>query len=260
MGNSIQAAKADWLSKFNGAVLQVNVDVGSPLVRRVYHRTFDHVGRNAHFISVFGRVLLGEAMVREPEQKLKERIEENTKALDRKLEGARAIMMDAGITTYARFNKTEPIQANIISPIQKHYLNLLSKADELLVYLNTLWLHGEIDDTERSKREMEIKNFLRAVSSVSRKMRIYMQSKVNELHEKDHSKLAVVLAEHGDIAVGAAEDAAADDDGDENVVPIGDAVAAEKPRKTAKKSAPKAKAPVEETSEAMGEVALQASA
>ncbi len=56
-----------------------------------------------------------------------------------------------------------------------------------------------------------------------------------------------------------AEDAAAaDDDGDENVVPIGDA--AEKPKKTAKKSSSKAKVPAEGTSEAMAEEILQASA
>lgn len=256
MGNSIQAVKADWLGKFNGAVLCTSVDIGSPLVRRAYHRTFDHVGRNAHFISVFGRVLLGEAMVKEPEQKLKERIEENTKALDRKLEGARAILMDAGITTYAHFNKPEPIQANIISPIQKHYLNLLTKADELLVYLNTLWLHGEIDDTERSKREMEIKNFLRAVSSVSRKMRIYMQSKVNDQNEKDHAKIATVLAEHGDI-VNIKEDAGDHDDDDDTVVQIADAGAEAKPKKASKKAAAKVE---EKPAEALPEVALQASA
>jgi hypothetical protein len=237
MSNSIQAAKADWLSKFNGAVLGVEVDLGSPLVRRVYHRTFDHVGRNAHFISVFGRVLLGEAMVREPEQKLKERIEENTKALDRKMEGARAILMDAGIKTYAHFNKPEPIKVSIISPIQKHYLNLLTKADELLVYLNTLWLHGEIDDTERSKREMEIKNFLRAVSSVSRKMRIYMQSKVNDQNEHERAKIATVLAEHGDI--GAIKDDAGDQDDDDTVVSLVEDGGEEKAKKAAKKVAAK---------------------
>lgn len=238
MANSIQAAKTDWLNKFNGAVLQVQADIGSPLVRRVYNRTFDHVGRNSHFISVFGRVLLGEAMVKEPEQKLKERIEENAKALDRKLEGARAIMMDAGITTYARFNKTEPIMASIISPIQKDYFKLLTKADELLVYLNTLWLHGEIDDTERSKREMEIKNFLRAVSSVSRKMRIYMQGKVNESNTKDNPQLASALSEHGIVGEETGDDHDGDEDDDDTVVTL-ETAAVNKPKKSAKKAAAK---------------------
>lgn len=256
MANTVKDAKADWLNKFNGAVLQVTAEIGSPLVRRVYHRTFDHVGRNAHFISVFGRVLLGETQVKEPEQKLKERIEENTKALDRKLEGARAIMMDAGITTYARFNKNEPIQVNIISPIQKHYLHLLNKADELLVYLNTLWLHGEIDDTERSKREMEIKNFLRSVSSVSRKMRIYMQSKVNDHNEQEKAKLARVLSEHGDVGDLNLPPETPDDD---EAAEIGETPAA-KPKKSAKKAQVKDAAPAEAAAPTETEVALQATA
>ena len=197
-------AKQEWLQTYQGATLRLEPEFGSPKVNHMFQRNFDHMGRNAFFISVRGRITLGEEQVSQAEQYIYDRINEITKALDRKIEAAKAVMLDAGITVLASYNRPMKQEAVIVSPMQTRYIKLLQKADELLMYMNTLMLYGEIPERElayanqqleremaereHSKRELEIKQHMRTVPSTIRKMTIGLRNRLTEVQAKEAAK------------------------------------------------------------------------
>lgn len=181
---AVSSAKADWIRRFDGAVTYKEVSFGSPTVRHVFKRTYDQVGRNCHYISVFGRVLLGEAQMSDAEESVYKRAQEIHTAFERKVIATRAVVADAGIEDLAEFSQPATVKAAVIVPTQAKMLKTLSLADEYLRLINTLWLEGEIPDREKSKAELELKQLLRGFFSTTRKMRVYLQGKVTEAQAK----------------------------------------------------------------------------
>lgn len=188
-------AKEEWLQSFQGATLVLEPEFGSPKVNHMFKRNFDHLGRNAFFISVRGRIMLGEDQVSLAETHVYDRIAEITKALDRKIEAAKAVMLDAGIAVMASYNKPIQHRAVVVSPMQTHYIKLLKKADELLMYINTLMLHGEMAEREHSKRELEIKQHMRTIPSTVRKVTIGLRNRLTETQAKEAAKDAPKTAD-----------------------------------------------------------------
>lgn len=178
-------AKEEWLQTFQGATLVLEPEFGSPKVNHMFARSFDHMGRNAFFISVRGRIALGEEQVSQAEQYTYERMAEITRALDRKIETAKAVMLDADITMMATYNKPVKHRAIVVSPMQTQYIKLLKKADELLMYINTLMLHGEMTEREHSRRELEIKQHMRMIPNTIRKVTHGLRNRLSELQAKD---------------------------------------------------------------------------
>ena len=204
--NESLVAKDEWLKSFQGATLILNPEFGSPKVNHMYQRAFDFMGRNAFFISVRGRILLGEEQVSMAEQHIYDRISEMTKAIDRQIEAAKAVMLDAGISVMATYNKPVQHRAVVISPMQTKYIRLLEKADLLFQYINTLMLHGEMSEREHSKRELQIKQHMRMVPSAIRKVTIGLRIRLSEAQAKEAAKNAVV-ADEAKTAVAANEPA-----------------------------------------------------
>ena len=192
-----QTAKDEWLKSFQGATLTLEREFGSPKVNHMFERAFNFMGRNAFFISVRGRILLGEDQVSQAEQHIYDRIAEITKTFDRQIEAAKAVMLDAGIEIKAVYNKPIKQQAVIVSPMQTRYLNLLAKADELFQYINTIMLYGEITEREHSKRELQIKQQMRVVPSAIRKMTIGLRLRLQAQQAKDGAANAAALGEAG---------------------------------------------------------------
>ncbi len=196
-------AKRIWLDKFQGASLQVPVELGSPLVQNAFKRSFYITARNSHFISVFGRILLGEEKITEPEKHVRNAFNNAAEELDRKLKAAQAIIADAAITRFATYGATKRAEVQIITPISRRHLELLVKADEFLLLVNTLWLHGEIDGSERARRELEVKRKLRGVVAATRNMFLALR---NELNRRRPDAARGANAEAAKLAGDAAND------------------------------------------------------
>ena len=196
MGNAeLEKARQDWILKFDGPMVEKNFTCGSPLIRQMHKRTFDHIGRNVHFITVFGRILAGESSIAEAEEAIYQRISEVKISFERKIAVSKAALLDAQIDPEKTiFNKHETIKSLIVVPAQKRYLEVLQLADEALRLMNTLWLEGEITDKAKSRAELEFKQLIRQIGSTSRKMRIYLQGKINEASNKEGASSAIKKA------------------------------------------------------------------
>jgi len=180
-----QHAKDEWMRKFEGAKIVKQSPVGSPTMRHLHKRSFDHVGRNCHFITVFGRILLGEDRISEAEESVVKRLDDVTKAIERKISAMTAIVAEAGLAdSMASFNRVEDMHSDIVVPAQNRFLTTIVLGDQYLVLVNTLWLHGQLDDKAKSRAELELKQLLRSIPATTRKMRIYLQTKLREVAEK----------------------------------------------------------------------------
>lgn len=191
-------ASSAFISRFDGPVLHRKITLGSPLVRHQFRRSFEHVGRNVHMVSVFGRVLLGEDKIHEAEAAIYSRLDEVEKVLERKVASSAVAVKDSGIddSSLADYNKPAELVADIVVPAQSRFLKILEKADAYARNFLTLWLAGEIDDKEKSKAELELKRFLRMVPSTTRKMRIFIQDKLNQSpHEEAKKEAARLVSE-----------------------------------------------------------------
>ena len=212
----LRDAKDAWLEKFEGASIIKVTPIGSPTMRHLHKRSFGHVGRNCHFISVFGRILLGEDQISEAEAAVSKRIVEVTTGIERKISAMKAIVADRGLSdNLAQFNASSEIVSKIVVPSQTRFLNLIALGDQYLVLVNTLWLHGELQDREKSRAELELKQMLRGIPATTRKMRIYLQSKLAEAAKKDDTPTVAAAAqkalEEADVAgANPANDAAAE--------------------------------------------------
>lgn len=184
--------KEAWLETYQGATLVLKPSFGNPKVNHMFARNFDNIGRNAFYISVRGRILIGEDAAGQAEQHVYDRILEINKAIDKKIEGAKVIIRDANITEMANYNRAVEHRAVVISPIQKRYIELLAKCDELFVLMTTLMLHGEIQEREHSKRELEIKQHMRVIPSVVRKVTIGLRTRLQAM--ADAAKVAEAKA------------------------------------------------------------------
>ena len=204
--DSIKEVKEEWLKSFQGATLILEPKFGSPKVNHIFQRSFDYMGRNAFFVSVRGRILLGEDQVSMAEQHIYNSIEEMTKAIDRQIEAAKAVVLDAGISIMAQFNKPVEHKAVVISPIQTRYIKLLEKADELFMYINTLMLHGEMSEREHSKRELQIKHHMRTIPSTVRKVTIGLRNRLTAMQEKEAQKPASDVSKPADPVKSSVQD------------------------------------------------------
>ncbi len=187
--------RSAWISRFDGPILNRPIAFGSPLIRHQYERSFEHVGRNVHMVSVFGRVLLGEEKINEAELAIYNRITEITTAIDRKLVTMEVTLKDRGVKVddMASYNRPTALVVDIVVPAQTKYLKILEQADKYAQGFFTLWLEGEIDDKEKSKLELELKKLLRAIPSTTRKMRQYVHDKLEHSDHEDAKKEAAIM-------------------------------------------------------------------
>lgn len=185
--NIAAAAKEEWLEKYRGATLTLEPVFGNHKVNHMFSRNFDVMGRNAFFISVRSRILLGEEKVALAEKHVYDRLDEVITKMDNEIKQAQAVMANNGIDTMASYNKPTTHKAKIVSPIQTRYLKLLSKADELLMFISTLMLHGVIPERDHSKQELKVKHYMRVVPSAVRKVTIGMRIQLQAMADADKS-------------------------------------------------------------------------
>lgn len=186
-----EAPKSKWIARFDGPILRRGITLGSPLVRHQFNRSFEHVGRNVHMVSVFGRVLLGEEKINEAEEAIYKRITEITTAIERKVESSKFVVDQASLAgNLAIYNKPTTLAADVVVPAQGKFITLLELADKYAQHFFTLWLAGEISDKEKSKLEFELKKMLRSIPATTRKMRIFIQEKLNASEHEEAKREA----------------------------------------------------------------------
>lgn len=198
-----QAPKRSWFETFNGPAVMRSIVLGHPITQKFFERYFEYTSRNAHYVSVFARATLGDDKVKEPEDMIDKKVKSVTEFFTNQVAAAKAVIADAKISSMADYRNPKQIETTVVSRNAKFFLDMILCADEYLRYLNTLWLNGEIDDAERSRRELELKtNLRRAMATI----RTVCQTLRNQYEKR---KTAGAIAPDAAAEKGMAEVAAA---------------------------------------------------
>lgn len=201
----VQEAGAAWKARFDGAYTMKEVELGAHPVRQMAKRTYDQIGRCSHFVSFFGRILLGAEHVVEAETALNNMINTAQKELEKQIEQMRTVLGNEGIEEIATFSKQEMLPMMVVMPAQNRYLKLLVTADMYMRLINTLWLEGFMNDKEKGKAEMRFKHHARSISSFARRMRVGLLRKLKDRHERGEA----TTVDAAELAASVAESAAA---------------------------------------------------
>lgn len=195
----VEQAKQTFFEKFTGAVLRRKAVFGHPITQRFFRRYFEITSRNAHFINVFGRVLLGEERVKEPEEVIDNRIRNVIAEIQTKIEHCKAIMQHSGSEEMASYNKPEEVDVIIVSRTARGFYDMLCLSDQYLQHLSTLWLLGLIDDTNRTKNEYELKSMMRKTSNVIRQSYITLRTQHSKLTKASAADTELVASDSADV-------------------------------------------------------------
>lgn len=180
----------NWLNNFSGPILKLPITLKSPLVQHMFKRVYDITGRHAHYIQVLGPVLLprdeGSAEALQACNDLvTNTIQNGMEHFDKSIQQLEAVIADANIKVRPTYQSPQLIEAPVLSPIQRQFLDLFLKADELVEVMDTLYLHGEMPDKDRSELQRAIKWRLRNVAASSENMFNSIRKRIDPSTQKE---------------------------------------------------------------------------
>lgn len=168
-GNKIEWPKESTLGffrRYDGPYDYETVSIGNLPLRRILERHFEFMSRNLHFISAFGRYLLGEKRMDDiikAEGAAKKTITNAVAAIERKIKQGEEVMKANGIQDDALYGKIETIKLPITTPGARLYARLLTLSDRFYNINSKLWLQGLIDDKAKFDNESTVRNEIKKV-------------------------------------------------------------------------------------------------
>jgi hypothetical protein len=165
-------ANRNFLDRLESAYVLRRTVINSPVIKRLYLRVFDHVQLNMHRISVYGRIGLQEEKVVQIEQLVRNTLDETDKYLNEKLAECDALCKANGLTAPAQHLAPMQVDVRVISPLSNRYLKLLVKGDQIVSLIELLVIEDIIGTTRGDMLTSEVRNRLRKVSAVARRLAI----------------------------------------------------------------------------------------
>ena len=196
-----QAVRKDFFDRYNGVVVKETFAFGHPTTQWMFRRTFTVAAKNFYFAAVVAPMLLRdrEDKLTEVERFLRDNLAKARKGFEAELEQVRAIARDAGISEVGSFSKPSPQEVRLVTPSSNDHLKLFKLADELLLYLDALWIRGEIAGVQRDKGAAQVKRRLRNVALAGRNMYVAL---CRELRKRKPEEAAAAEAPAAEAAAG----------------------------------------------------------
>lgn len=167
-----QGGALKFFVRYDGPYIKETISLGNHPLRKILLRQFEYMSRNLHFISAFGRYLLGfgqEENVIKAEEIASNTINNAIKAIRTRIEQAEVLLNKAGITDQALYGKKEAIVVPITTPGARLYAQMLSLTDQFYSLNYLLWINGEIDNRAHFQNQSEarkiVQNAVRGVAS-----------------------------------------------------------------------------------------------
>ena len=137
-------------SPYSRAIIERTVEFKSLQAQRVMNRNFERLKQSLFSLSVILRIITDNE---EEIEKIDTYIGDQFSAAENELAAAKAqlkkILEDNGIDNLADYSKPETYHVTLDTPRANTFLRLVSQLDELMVYMDTAWLAGEMDDKQK---------------------------------------------------------------------------------------------------------------
>jgi ribosomal protein L10 len=195
-------AKVDF-RRVESASRKIQATFHSPEVKRLFVRYLNSMQLNMYLISVIGRTKLPHSLIEQVEGALKAKLENLHAELNEAIDAAEALCKVHGITLLATYD-TEPlaIEAKVISPFGRRYLELMTKVDQLMPMLETLAIDEVIEVAQLDLQKGLAKKSVRQVAGAARNFLAGLRKRMNAIAEEDASRADSGQGQEGEAGAG----------------------------------------------------------
>src|SRR5436309_4601574 len=195
-------AKADF-RRVEAASRKIQTTLCSPEVKRQFVRHFNRMQLNMYLISVIARTKLPHMVIQQIEGALKAKLENLHAEVNEAIDAAEALCKVHGITRLATYD-TEPlaIEAKVISPFGRRYLELMTKVDQLMPMLETLAIDEVIEVAQLDLQKGLAKKSVRQVAGAVRNFLAALRKRMNAIAEEDVVQANSGQGQEGEAGVG----------------------------------------------------------
>ena len=178
-------AKVDF-RRVESASRKIQATFHSPEVKRLFVRYLNSMQLNMYLISVIGRTKLPHEVIEQIEGALKAKLEKLHAEVNEAIDAAEALCKIHGITRLATYD-TEPlaIEAKVISPFGRRYLELMTKVDQLMPMLETLAIDDVIEVAQLDLQKALAKKSVRQVAGAARNFAGGLRQRMNAVAADD---------------------------------------------------------------------------
>ena len=195
-------AKADF-RRVEAASRKIQTTLCSPEVKRQFVRHFNRMQLNMYLISVIARTKLPHAIIEDVEAALKAQLEKLHAEINEAIDGAEALCKVHGISRLATYD-TEPlaIEAKVISPFGRRYLELMAKVDQLMPMLETLAIDEVIEVAQLDLQKALAKKSVRQVAGAARNFAFGLRQRMSTTAEGDPTQPDSGMRQEGAAVAG----------------------------------------------------------
>jgi hypothetical protein len=193
-------AKVDF-RRVESASRKIQATFHSPEVKRLFVRYLNSMQLNMYLISVIGRTKLPHSLIEQVEGALKAKLENLHAEVNEAIDAAEALCKVHGITRLATYD-TEPlaIEAKVISPFGRRYLELMTKVDQLMPMLETLAIDEVIEVAQLDLQKGLARKSVRQVAGAARSFLAGLRKRMNAIADEDATQAASGKGQEGEAA------------------------------------------------------------
>jgi len=199
--------------RFRGPTLRMRFELRTAIARQIFRRDFVYVSQQLHALEASRRV---QGLPRED-------LNEALAAVGRRIDAVRTLLLRSAEQTRdlialhghahsdIEFARPTELQATIVSPYARDFMDVLVHADAALGELERAWLLGLIEPTEKGRLAGECRKAVQGVKEAVRHQRQVIGAQVRELnaHRMEETTAASPGSDDRHDASGTAEEGAA---------------------------------------------------
>ena len=170
--------------RFRGATLRLGFELRTAIARQIFHRDFVYVSQQLHALEASRRVQgLDRQVLRDALATVARRGDATRTQLLLCASNARALIAAHGhAQADVEFERPAQLQATIVSPHARDFLDLLGQADDALTQVEKAWLLGLLEPTERARQASDCRRVLHGFKETVRQQRHVVGLHVREVN------------------------------------------------------------------------------
>ena len=161
----------DWLRKVNTFYVMREINLGSPIIKKMFQRSYMRVNRDGYFMLNFAEYLVKD---KEAVKKISAALYNSTDKAIKKIENRKAQLLKLFEQENIEFETTATRRlvgkVPLLSPLSNKTIQLFTQADELHALILCGWMYAVIPENEQKKMVEELKNTLRVYMGTVRSM------------------------------------------------------------------------------------------
>ena len=190
--------------RFRGATLKLEFELRTAIARQIFHRDFVYGSQQLHALEASRRVQgIDRQVLKDALAAITQRADAVRTLLLSCASEARALIAAHGhAEADVSFERPAQLQATIVSPHARDFLDILGQADDALTQVEKAWLLGLLEPAEKARQASECRRALYGFKEVVRQQRHVVGLHVREVNAARRRFMAADPANDANANVG----------------------------------------------------------